>query len=965
MRIVRPTGSLSGGSADTLAHTLSTVHVERDIRYYLRPPDFGPGQGGFESEFYYWNDHKTSISLEEGAPGLIIEQDFTAPDPVPGGVATLTARVVSGGYPIDDGFTNSIRFEINGTTVGSRLFYNWSLYPSGSGFIGVPDSMLSTHPIPAGSLAGDGTDRFLLEGITYSGDDTSTRYSQSRFFFDWFEITWERSLLARNGHLAVDTGSGPSSNVYAGVSDFGGSDLSLYDITDPSDPARVGVDEAVQIVSEGGGRYGLHFDHDNATGLAVYLAVRESLVSEVAPAEVERVPPTGILAAGAGAGYVVVAHEDFLTEASELAGLRAAQYGSVLAPVSEVYDLFSNGHRTPEAIKSYAAYAFHRWGSPLAFLCLFGDASEDHRAVGGRSDPDFIPSHSLWAQYEGAPEESDQYYAELTRTAPGAAFDDLPDIFVGRLAVGTADEAAWNVERIAAYEALDSAGDWTERGVFLADDQFSGSLGGGASGYVFRTSESGFRETSEELAVALETHPFSPMFSERVYVGEWTHPCADDCYKEYSQECESEGDDCGIWYDCRNSEDPNGEYYCMRTETRQAVHPDLRSKLNRGALFWNYQGHANKYWLAHEEVFKDFPIGGIHDVESLSNEGMPFVFFGFACHLAEFDRSDEGDFGDCVAEKLMNVRPLSAAAPGGAIGVFASSGYEFLGPNLVFNEDLFTAFFHPGSTGVGGDLPDVGQTGVFAWTLGEAATRARLLFQMRYASPGQTRQAAQRFVLLGDPAVTPRVGEPEYTVTVNGNAVSDGSYLDVTEQGQTIAIRVEVTDAHGIRDFRIVDTILGAVPESEFEVTPSDTTAGGVARSITVDYEMVPRPEDYDVLLQADNGTGWSSSFTLSIRLEVAVEDLVVYPNPFSQEASLYYRLAAGADDVRVRVYTLAGREVWESDSAPAAADMNHVVWNGRDSNGTPVANGTYIVHVKARGVGGDSKAVARAVKIR
>ena len=103
------------------------------------------------------------------------------------------------------------------------------------------------------------------------------------------------------------------------------------------------------------------------------------------------------------------------------------------------------------AIKCYTAYAFHRWVEPLAFLCLIGDASEDHRGIEGASNPDFVPSHSLYAPYEGAPEESDQYYAEVTRGgagSPGDPFDDLADIYVGRLAVGTTEEFAWNLNRI-------------------------------------------------------------------------------------------------------------------------------------------------------------------------------------------------------------------------------------------------------------------------------------------------------------------------------------------------------------------------------------------------------------------------------------------------------------------------------------------------------------------------------------
>jgi hypothetical protein len=97
----------------------------------------------------------------------------------------------------------------------------------------------------------------------------------------------------------------------------------------------------------------------------------------------------------------------------------------------------------------------------------------------------------------------------------------------------------------------------------------------------------------------------------------------------------------------------------------------------------------------------------------------------------------------------MNVRTPDQDRPAGAIACFASSGFEFLQPNLAFNQDVLDAFFYPEKAVPGASLPDDGSPG-YVWTLGEATTRARLMYQSRYPGDSQTRQAARRFVLLGD-----------------------------------------------------------------------------------------------------------------------------------------------------------------------------------------------------------------------
>ncbi len=972
MDTIRVGGSLSGAPGDTLAATPASVFREADVRYYEHPPDHIEGVDGFESEFYYRNSAATTASIDttdgvpDDDPSWWFTEFFWVDDPASDSTATLVARVAPGGRIVHGGHTNVLQFSVSDSLVGERTFTNTALY---DGEYCPPANCLNSYSIPAGLLS-QGSNAFRFKGFSYRGSGTSIPYWSTRFFFDWYRIDYLRQLRARDGVLRLSTERGTAGNQIVRGVGFAGSSLLLFEVTDPATPRVVGLNPASQIVADGGG-FALLFDHDNAGGSAAYCAVQESAIPGVPAGNISRVGQPTLLAAGVGARYVALAHGDFMQGARDLVSHRSAEGTALAVAVSEVYDVFGNGLPSDLAIKCYTTYAFHRWVQPLVFLCLIGDASEDHRGIEGDSDPDFVPSHSLYATYEGAPEETDQYYAEVTRGgsgSPGDPFDDLSDLYVGRLAVGDAEELAWNLDRIRSFESQESEQSWKRRVLLLADDCFSGDLGGtSGSGYEWNClSERSFQGVSEEIAELLESYPYEEFLVDRLYLSEWTHPCPDSCYEQEnpdSVDCEAgTGWDCGFWYDCY---DPNwaNVYQCMRTVVREGFYPVLRSKLQRGGLIWNYQGHANKFFLAHEEMFKDYYFGDARDVNGMTNQGRPFIFLGFACHLAEFDCYDEDSREDCLSEKMMNRHTLGVNRPAGAIAAFASSGFEFLGPNLTFNRHVIRCFFLPDSTTSG--IPNAPVEGsVYTWTLGETITRARLLYQSNF-SPGNQRQAAQRFVLLGDPGLRPDTGPPEMTVTVNGQQVSDGEYLDLPEApGAFLEIVANVGYGRGIQSFRILDDG-NEVASTEYTVAVTDTSVDGVQRAIEARYDHTVRGQDYDLVLEAVGWNGAENDFILRVRTTMEVIELTAYPTPFDENVAIYYRLATRGQSVRVRVYSIAGRKVWEQGSAPGAPDVNALWWDGRDARGRLVANGTYLVHVLAVGRSGSAEATTTAVKLR
>jgi hypothetical protein len=792
-------------------------------------------------------------------------------------------------------------------------------------------------------------------------------------------VTYDRELVAAGGALRLSTANGTSAEQRIRVRGFSGADILLLDVTDPANPVNVTVDPG-QIV----GAFDLRFGHDNAAGTGEYLAIQESLVPAVPAGNIAGVAQPGVLAGGVGARWTAVTHDAFLSGAQTLAAHRSARHSTHVAALSEVWDVFGNGARHPDALKAFAAYGYHRWADPIVFLLLVGDASEDHRGISADSDADFLPSHSLWASYEGSPEETDQYYAEVTRATPGSGpWDDLSDLFVGRLPVGSTEEMDWNVDRIIRYESEDPDGIWRRKTLLVADDAFSGSLGGGTSDpYSFRDGELLFCSRSKAYADSLAVHPYDALLPDVLCMGDWSHPCSTGCYRCSQTGCDPDTISCdpaacGFWYQCRTSTtvDPNEwseEYSCMRQLVRNAVLPEIRDRLNDGVLVWNFEGHANRFFLTHENVFRH--DNNQRDVEVLTNFGKPFVLLGFACHLAEFDRSDEAAQGDCLSERLMNLRQIGATQPGGAVASFSSSGFEFLAPNLTFNQHVLDAFFYPEKAanpsavdGGGATLPPPVDGGAYRWTLGESTTRSRLMYQDDFPSAGQTRQAAQRFVLLGDPALEPNVGSPSLSVTINGLPVEDpedGYFLDPETTAGPVTVVVTADDGRGVVAWRVEDSAQGEVPPVAYQVAAVDSSADGVAFRSTLTHAFQPRNDDYVMTFRAVDGSGVAADFRLSITnlFQFSGGEPAAFPSPFEDETTILYRLTNRATSVNVSVFTVNGRLIREFDEGPREPNTQHrVLWDGRDERGRTVANGTYFVRLK---VSGDERELARTIAV-
>jgi hypothetical protein len=198
--------------------------------------------------------------------------------------------------------------------------------------------------------------------------------------------------------------------------------------------------------------------------------------------------------------------------------------------------------------------------------------------------------------------------------------------------------------------------------------------------------------------------------------------------------------------------------------------------------------------------------------------------------------------------------------------------------------------------------------------------------------------------------------------TAEGEAITDGFTLATGSE-----ITVRLADSSGIN-------LTGATGHRiELFMTDNDQTLADLTETFAYDAGQYDRGTARFILpdlakgLQRLSLRAWdnaNNSSLLTIEIEVTdeaatdefrISEFLNYPNPFTNETTFFFRATREIRDARIRVFTLAGRMIWEYIGAADGI----TTWGGADLAGDPVGNGVYLAQIEASGrVGPQSQAV-------
>jgi hypothetical protein len=266
------------------------------------------------------------------------------------------------------------------------------------------------------------------------GDNTVTLASLNSAtdvtLIDYVRITYARSFVADNDSLRFTAGKQPVT-----VDGFSTSAIHVFDVTDPAN-----VTEITGKIQQGKSGYAVTLTAGG--GARTLIATTESAFRS--PDAITARQSNNLRQELPGSDMVMITRKEFFDSLQPLAELRRAQGLSVtLVDVEDIYDSFSFGQKTPQAIKDFMAYARTSYKTALRYALIVGDASYDPMNHLGLGNYDMVPSRLIDTQ--ALETASDEWFAPV-------GTDGAAQVAIGRLPVRNVAEASAMVAKLLRYE---------------------------------------------------------------------------------------------------------------------------------------------------------------------------------------------------------------------------------------------------------------------------------------------------------------------------------------------------------------------------------------------------------------------------------------------------------------------------------------------------------------------------------
>ncbi len=683
------------------------------IRFYARAPEQSMKVGD------YWNDTETYWATVEATNGKRMATRSAAP-----GSASLRATAIERGiwqdYVEHEEDDNNYESTMAGVDGDHWFSEEMDVAPGET-------TLLPELTVELGNklpLAANGVEfsKFRFTGsartiathnlkVEYPGLNETLTWSSQHFYQNWQE-TVESSAHASQMKLTLLSGTEPSGirfdKIYweqpvtldfadkgaafsgvEGVWRYQMTDVptgsTLYDVTDPAAPEILKIAATATVQFEDGPEA-----HDYILAASGTLHTPE--LSKHTPVSFPKA--TGALA-------IYISPSNFIDELAPLVAHRNAQgYSVQTIDVQHIYDAWSYGQISPDAIRNFLRFAMANWSpKPIAFT-LVGDSTTDPHNYTGMRDgvankliiPDYAANIDPWIGRTAC----QPCMAQLDGDDPLDDTDKgfLIDIWPGRFSVQDESQLRTVVEKILRYETATDLGleaTWRQSSVYVADDyvRANGSIDP-AGDFAAFTDEAIAKYQSPNMSV------------ERIY------------------------------YDPR----PEKAGILGRYQNPVVAHSAVIDAFNRGSGIVSYNGHSHHFqWAVTDINANPSYLFGTNDILGLTNRDRLSILLEMTCYTAQFTRVSRS--GTTMDERFQRHNNGGAVAIYGPAGLTVVHGHDQL--LAGFQERLWS---RPRYQAKMGELTEAGYFRLFE-------------------KGGCCQDARQSFLLLGDPLTPALVQAPD------------------------------------------------------------------------------------------------------------------------------------------------------------------------------------------------------------
>ncbi|MEA3479798.1 MAG: type IX secretion system sortase PorU [Bacteroidota bacterium] len=473
------------------------------------------------------------------------------------------------------------------TSVAARSFTSSSYryYNNGSLIMTVPVSKVPNSPFAAYASSTTQDDTFNATGASINLRVEYTRTSSgAQGWMDFIELNATRLLKFTGTQMHFrDPYSVSPGNISAYELDNANASVKIWNVTDPVNVSVVGTslqgstltfklpaDSLLEFVALDGSAYFAPFfikriDNQNLHSLLAY-------------------------------EMIIISHPSFLSEANRLADQHIQKDGlSVFVVENEkVYNEFSSGAQDITAIRDFMKMLYEREtpGKNLKYLLLFGDASYDYKDR-EENNTNFVPT---WEDKQSlhlvSSVVTDDYYGFLDDHEGTGGSNELLDIGVGRLPVGSVEQAHAMVNKIIHYATNTPTvmGSWRNMICFVADDEDQNTH---------------MQNHAERMAKMIDT-TYKNYNIDKIYL---------DAYTQQST--------------------PGGQ-------RAPDVNAAINNRMEKGTMAMNYTGHGGEVGWGHERILE------ISDINSWGNYDKLPIFITATCEFSRYDDPERTSAGELV-----------------------------------------------------------------------------------------------------------------------------------------------------------------------------------------------------------------------------------------------------------------------------------------------------------------------------
>jgi hypothetical protein len=324
----------------------------------------------------------------------------------------------------------------------------------------------------------------------------------------------------------------------------------------------------------------------------------------------------------------------------------ATGWRAVVIDTQAIYDQWTDGQISPDAIRAFLRYARATWRVKPYAVILVGDGNYDPLNNTGNAPPTWVPPFLADVDRQMGETACESCFVQLDGNDPLS--DKLPDLMFGRLPVKSAAELTAVVNKIIDYEKQ-PAGAWMSRNAFIADNTRHADGTYDNAGDFEAFTRRGM--AMQPLGVAMPAVLYEPLANG---AQPWQEPDADNA---------------------RNK---------------------VATLLNDGAAVVNFTGHG----LTNQWAFTSDKAAGApyllttQDAAMLNNGSRLPVVLSMACLTGSFHLPSAG--GNSIDEQMV------LAPNGGAIASWSSAGLGILFSYEYLQRGFYNALWqNPGALTIG------------------------------------------------------------------------------------------------------------------------------------------------------------------------------------------------------------------------------------------------------------------------